>query len=133
MIIIKRKRNFAPENTDIKNVTVLLKNLTFDKSRYRPLLSSDKDIKVHKYNTIPKWSELKSNNTIKSKLDIQRLYSLQSGGNRDVKDAKVHFEARFSEYQNKLFNSFSKDSKILSVGCRWKGEIEFIRNNTSNC
>ena len=28
----------------------------------------------------------------------------------------------------KLFNSFSKDSKILSVGCRWKGEIEFIRN-----
>ena len=115
------------ENISLREVTTLLQGLNFDKSKYLPHISSDKTCKKHKYNTISNWDKLKSEQTVKSKLEIQRLYSLQSGGNRNVSDPKIHFEARFSKYQNQLFNTFPKNFHILSVGNRWKGEIEFIR------
>ena len=117
------------ESTSLREVTTLLQGLNFDRSKYLPHISSDETCKKHKYHTISNWDKLKSEQTVKSKLEIQRLYSLQSGGSRDNNNPAGHFEARFSEHQNKLFNTFSKDSKILSVGNRWKGEIKFIREN----
>jgi len=129
ILLLKTDYHTEYEETDsLLLVTEVLKGILQNEHRYKPKISSDKDIIEHNYNNIPNWESLKKKNDVTSMLEIQIKYSLQSGGNLNNVSPDSHFNARFANEKHVLFNTFDKTYNILSVGNRWKDEIVYIRD-----
>ena len=115
------------DNTPLEKVSKILKDCILNKSDYKPKYSSNEECREHKYHTTNNWEILKNKKDVKSMLTIQKNYSLQSGGTHSA-GPNSHFNARFRNQKHELFNNLNPNSKVLSIGNRWKDEIIYIRN-----
>ena len=113
------------ENTSVEELSKILKDVEW-KSVFKPKITPKSAHVKYNYNTIKGWNEIKDKKDIGTINDIQKKYSLRQGA--DGPGGRTCFSIRFNNEKHNLFSKLNSKSHVLSIGCRWVGEIKYIRN-----
>lgn len=128
------KELFPIKDMDLKSYGVALKNIPgLNVSKYSSLETSPQLKDYYGYSKSEVWDNVvdtkKDQNNIEKLNQLQKEYSIISGGNKAVSKEAFWDRDGFTEHKDKLFDDYcGYGKKVLCIGPRWFEEIVYIKN-----